>query len=58
MNMGWYAGVYLEDSIVRAAFEYSVREHVTLCAFLGDHCITLKHTPEIQVMSATEQAMP
>ena len=52
----WYAGVYLEDSIVKAAFEYSVREDVTLCAFLGDDCITLKHTPEIQVTSAIEQA--
>ena len=43
------AGVYLEKSIVQAAFEYSLRENVTLCGFLGDECVTLKHTPEIQV---------
>ena len=45
------AGVYLEKSIVQAAFEYSLRENVTLCGFLGDECVTLKHTPEIQVSS-------
>lgn len=40
---------------MKAAFEYSVREDVTLCGFLGDDCVTLKHTPEIQVTSAVEQ---
>ncbi|KAL3144565.1 hypothetical protein ABBQ32_004294 [Trebouxia sp. C0010 RCD-2024] len=40
--------VYLEPSIVKAAFEYSARENVTLSAFLGDDCVTMKHTPEIQ----------
>ena len=48
----WCAGMYLEASIVKAAFEYSSREDVTLCAFLGDDCVTLKHTQEIQVTSA------
>ena len=42
-------GVYLEKSIVRAAFEYSIRENVSLSGFLGDECVTLRHTPEIQV---------
>ena len=43
------AGVYLEKSIVRAAFEYSIRENVSLSGFLGDECVTMRHTPEIQV---------
>ncbi len=43
------AGVYLEKSIVRAAFEYSLRENVSLSGFLGDECVTMRHTPEIQV---------
>ncbi len=42
-------GVYLEESIVRAAFEYSIRENVSLSGFLGDECVTMRHTPEIQV---------
>lgn len=40
--------MYLEKSIVQAAFEYSIRENVTLCGFLGDECVTMRHTPEIQ----------
>jgi len=43
------AGVYLEKSIVRAAFEYSIWENVSLSGFLGDECVTMRHTPEIQV---------
>ena len=49
VSVWWCAGVYLEASIVKAAFEYSLREDVSLCGFLGDDCITMKHTPEIQV---------
>ncbi|DBA90100.1 TPA: hypothetical protein ACH3X1_003418 [Trebouxia sp. C0004] len=41
--------VYLEKSIVRAAFEYSIRENVSLSGFLGDECVTMRYTPEIQV---------
>lgn len=43
------AGVYLKKSIVRAAFEYSIRENVSLSGFLGDECVTMRYTPEIQV---------
>ncbi len=43
------AGVYLAKSIVQAAFEYSIKEDISLCGFLGDDCVTMKHTPEIQV---------
>lgn len=42
-------GVYLKESIIRAGFEYATREQVPLCGFLGDDCVTLQHTPEIQV---------
>ncbi|KAL0018066.1 hypothetical protein WJX77_011460 [Trebouxia sp. C0004] len=43
--------VYLEKSIVRAAFEYSIRENVSLSGFLGDECVTMRYTPEIQALS-------
>lgn len=46
------AGVCLRESIVRAGFEYATREEVPLCGFLGDDCVTLHHTPEIQVGSS------
>lgn len=42
---------------MKAAFEYSLREDVSLCGFLGDDCITMKHTPEIQVLLTAEQCL-
>lgn len=55
VSVWWCVGVYLEASIVRAAFEYSLREDVSLSGFLGDDCVTLKHTPELQVQPAVER---
>lgn len=36
-------------SIVRSAFQYAADMRVPFCAFLGDTCVTLVLTDELQV---------
>lgn len=43
------AGKDLPPSIVRSAFQYAAEMRVPLCAFLGDTCVTLELTDELQV---------
>ena len=38
----------LPREVVRAAFEYAAAEDVPICGFLGEECVTIKQTPEIQ----------
>ena len=45
----WPAGENLPSAVVEAAFRYSLEQDVPLAAFLGDDCVTLRQTPELQV---------
>ncbi|BDA50944.1 probable endoribonuclease YbeY at N-terminal half [Coccomyxa sp. Obi] len=46
-------GKDLPPSIVRSAFQYSTDMRVPLCAFLGDTCVTLEMTDELQDLHHT-----
>lgn len=35
--------------MVRAAFEFAAERDVPLAGFLGDECVTLRMTPELEV---------
>lgn len=43
------AGLSMDRLIVEKAFRYSQENGVPLCAFLGDHTVTLKMTDELVV---------
>ena len=45
----WVAGAELPSGVVRAAFEYAAERNVPLAGFLGDECVTLRMTPELEV---------
>lgn len=45
----WVAGAELPAGVVRAAFEFAAERNVPLAGFLGDECVTLKMTPELEV---------
>ena len=47
----WPAGKSLPPAVVRMGFDYSIQHGVPLAGFLGDECITLKMTPELEVSS-------
>ena len=47
----WPAGKSLPPAVVRMGFDYSMQHDVPLAGFLGDECITLKMTPELEVSS-------
>ena len=43
------AGAQLPPEVVRAAFEFAAERNVPLAGFLGDECVTLRMTPELEV---------
>ncbi len=46
------AGAALPRAVVSAAFEYAGATGVPLAGFLGDECVTLRMTPELEVLRA------
>ena len=47
------AGAMLPRAVVSAAFEYAAATGVPLAGFLGDECVTLRMTPELEVLPLT-----
>ncbi len=46
------AGAALPRAVVSAAFEFASATGVPLAGFLGDECVTLRMTPELEVLRA------
>lgn len=42
------AGGTLPSDIVRQAFEFAQNQGVSVCGFLGEECVTIEMTPEVQ----------
>lgn len=42
------AGSHVDGSVVRQAFEYAQRHSIPLCGFLGEECVTLEMTQELE----------
>lgn len=57
LTHGDWLGKNLPPAVVEAAFRWSLEHDMPLAAFLGDACVTLKQTPELQATISSSRIL-